>query len=397
MLFTHLRDQLQRLEIEGLLRFRSVIEGPQDTHVKIDGRDFVSFCSNDYLGLASHPLLIAAAREGAELHGVGGGSSHLVSGHNAAHHLLETKLAEFLGMPQVLLFSTGYMANLGVVTALASHDDMLFADKLNHASLNDAALLSRAKLRRYPHLDMQALEKLLAKSNGKNKLVLSDAVFSMDGDIAPVPELLALCERFDAWLVLDDAHGFGVLGQEGRGVLSHFNVASPRIIYMGTFGKAAGVFGAFVAGENEIIQTLIQRARSYIYTTATPPLLAHTLIKSLDLIRTENARRAQLAGLIALLKNRLSLKHWHLSPSQTPIQPLIIGEARAAVKVSTALYEAGILLPAIRPPSVPKESARLRISLSASHTDGDVERLAGALHELDEINKPKRKGEKEFE
>src|SRR5712691_6229985 len=244
MFFTHLRDQLQHLETEGLLRYRRMVEGPHGTHLKVDGRDFTSFCSNDYLGLASHPLLVAAAREGAELYGVGAGASHLVSGHNKAHHLVETKLAEFVGLPQALLFSTGYMANLGVVTALVDHGDALFADKLNHASLNDAALLSRAKLQRYPHLDMRALGKLLAASGGRRKLVLSDAVFSMDGDIAPVPEILALCERHDAWLLLDDAHGFGVLGREGRGVLSHFNVNSARIIYMGTLGKAAGVFGA---------------------------------------------------------------------------------------------------------------------------------------------------------
>lgn len=391
MFFTHLRDQLQRLEAKGLLRYRRTVKGSHDARVKVDGRDYVSFCSNDYLGLASHPLLVAAAREGAELYGVGAGASHLVSGHNVTHHLAEVKLAEFVELPQALLFSTGYMANLGVVTALVGRDDSLFADKLNHASLNDAALLSRAKLRRYPHLDMQALGKLLAASDGKRKLVLSDAVFSMDGDIAPVPEILALCERHDAWLLLDDAHGFGVLGREGRGVLSHFNVNSPRIIYMGTLGKAAGVFGAFVAGEKEVVQMLIQRARSYIYTTATPPLLAHTLLKSLDLIRAESARRAHLADLIALLVNRLRLKQWCLLRSQTPIQPLIIGESRAAVKVSAALAEAGILVPAIRPPSVPQGTARLRISLSAAHSTDDVERLVSTLHELEKEIEPQRR------
>jgi len=384
MLLSHLRDQLQRLEVEGLLRHRRIVEGSQDAHVEIDGRRLVSFCSNDYLGLASHPLLVAAAREGAERHGVGAGASHLVIGHNLAHHQLEKKLADFVGLPQALLFSTGYMANLGVVTALAARDDELFADKLNHASLNDAALLSRAKLRRYPHLDMQALGKQLAASEARTKMVLSDAVFSMDGDMAPVPELVALCERHKCWLLLDDAHGFGVLGQEGGGVLSHFNVHSPRIIYMGTLGKAAGVFGAFVAGEKEIIQTLIQRSRSYIYTTATPPLLAHTLLKSLDLIRTESDRRLRLAELIALFKNRLRLGHWRLLPSQTPIQALIIGEVRAAVEISSALADEGILVPAIRPPTVPQGTARLRISLSAGHTAEDVERLVYALHKLEQ-------------
>jgi len=383
MLFTHLRDQLQRLESEGLLRVRKMMAGPHDSHVKLDGRDFVSFCSNDYLGLASHPALVAAVREGAELYGVGAGASHLVSGHNIAHHSVEEKLAKFVGQPQALLFSTGYMANLGVVTVLSGRDGVLFGDRLNHASLNDAALLSRAKLRRYPHLDIQALAKLLAASPNNRKLVLSDAVFSMDGDIAPVPELLALCERHNAWLLLDDAHGFGVLGAQGRGVLSHCNVSSPRIIYMATLGKAAGVFGAFVAGEKEIVETLMQRSRSYIYTTATPPLLAHALLKSLDLICAEDLRRTHLANLIARFNNCLRLERWRLLPSQTPIQPLIIGENRMALKVGAALAEMGILVPAIRPPSVPPGTARLRISLSATHTAEDVERLANALHELE--------------
>jgi 8-amino-7-oxononanoate synthase len=382
MLLDQLRDQLQQLQTEGLLRTRRIAQSPQGVHVRVDGRRLISFCSNDYLGLASHPELIHAARDGAELYGVGAGASHLVNGHFDAHHRLEKKLADFTGLPEALLFSTGYMANLGVVSALMGRADAVFADKLNHASLNDAALLSRANFHRYPHCDLPSLEKLLTASRAKRKLVATDAVFSMDGDLALLPPLLALCERFDAWLLVDDAHGFGVLGQDGRGVLSHFGLAAPRIIYMGTLGKAAGVFGAFVAAEKEVIETLINRARSYIYTTAMPPLLAHALLRSLDLIRAGNERRKHLAELIAQLRQCLQLENWRLAQSTTPIQPLIIGESREAVKVSQALAEAGLLVPAIRAPTVPQGTARLRISLSAEHSKDDISLLTDTLNRL---------------
>jgi 8-amino-7-oxononanoate synthase len=377
-----LADEIAALAASGLQRERRVLETPQNVRVTVDGRDYLAFCSNDYLGLANHPRLIAAAREGAERYGVGAGASHLILGHNAAHHALEDTLARFVQLPRALLFSTGYMANLGVVTALAGRGDAVFADKLNHASLNDAALLSRAEFKRYPHGDLAALERLLTASRARRKLVVTDAVFSMDGDLAPVPELVALCERHDAWLLLDDAHGFGVLGADGRGVLPYFNIASPRVIYMATLGKAAGVFGAFVAGTGELIETLIQRARPYIYTTAIPPLLAHAVIASLDLIATEGWRRERLTQLAALLRARLRPKRWRLLPSPTAIQPLVIGANDAALGVSGQLAERGLLVPAIRPPTVPRGTARLRISLSAAHGADDVERLAAALNEL---------------
>ena len=268
-----LTTELAALEARGLRRSRRVLESPQTARVTVDGRDYVAFCSNDYLGLAADPRLIAATCEGAQASGAGAGASHLILGHTAAHDRLETALAQFVGLPRALLFSTGYMANIGIVTALAGRHDDVFADKLNHASLNDAVLLSRANFKRYAHGDLAALERLLAVSRARRKLVVTDAVFSMDGDLAPVPQLLQLCERFDAWLVLDDAHGFGVLGAAGGGVLRHFDVASPRIVYMATLGKAAGVAGAFVAGESAVIETLIQNARTYIYTTASPPAL----------------------------------------------------------------------------------------------------------------------------
>jgi 8-amino-7-oxononanoate synthase len=387
MLFSHLANELKDLEAAGLRRCRRVLESPQGVRIVVDGRECLSFCSNDYLGLASHPALIMAAQSAAARYGVGAGASSLVSGHSVLHHELETALAAFTGLPAALLFSTGYMANLGIVTVLAGRDDEIFADKLNHASLNDAVLLSRAKFTRYPHLDLVVLEKRLAASRARRKLVVTDAVFSMDGDIAPVPELLALCERYDALLVLDDAHGFGVLGRTGRGVLEHFS--SPltphpsRIIYMATLGKAAGVFGAFVAGSVELTDYLVQRARSYIYTTATPPLLSAALSTSLRLIEEEAWRRERLRELVAGLRQGLKLRRWRLMDSTTPIQPVIIGANQETLAVSEALRQRGIWVPAIRPPTVPKGEARLRISLSAAHGMEDVEQLVAALNELE--------------
>ena len=382
MVFSALSASLAALDAQGLRRRRRVLEGPQGPRVRVDGREYDAFCSNDYLGLAGHPALIEAAREGAEKHGVGAGASHLITGHHAAHRALEAALACFSRLPAALLFSTGYMANIGVATALLQRGDAIFADRLNHASLNDAALLARAAFKRFAHRDVAALEKLLAASRARRKLIATDAVFSMDGDIAPVPDLVRLAERFDAWLLLDDAHGFGVLGERGRGSLSHFNAASPRIIYMATLGKAAGVFGAFVAGEPELIELLSQRARSYVYTTATPPLLAHALLSSLDLVAREGWRREHLARLIEIVREGLEVPRWRLLPSTTPIQPLVIGANDEAVAVAEALARRGILVPAIRPPTVPQGTARLRISLSAAHGEEQVRRLVATLNAL---------------
>jgi len=387
MPFSYIADELKDLEAAGLRRHRRMLESPQGARIVVDGKECMSFCSNDYLGLASHPALIEAAQSAAARYGVGAGASHLVSGHSVLHHELEAALAAFTGLPSALLFSTGYMANLGIVTVLAGRDDEIFADKLNHASLNDAVLLSRAKFTRYPHLDLAVLERRLAASRAKRKLVVTDAVFSMDGDMAPVPELLALCERHDALLVLDDAHGFGVLGRTGRGVLEHFSLPltphPSRIVYMATLGKAAGVFGAFVAGSVELTDYLVQRARSYIYTTATPPLLSAALSASLQLIEKEAWRRERLRELITVLRQGLKLRRWRLMDSATPIQPVIIGSNQETLAVSEALRERGIWVPAIRPPTVPKGEARLRISLSAVHSLEDVAQLAGVLNELE--------------
>ena len=382
MPFSALLDDLTALDTKGLRRSRRTLDSPQSAHLTVDGKHYVAFCSNDYLGLANHPALIAAAQAGAAAYGVGAGASHLLLGHARAHEELEDALAAFVGLPRALLFSTGYMANLAVVTALLGREDAVFADRLNHASLNDACLLARAQFKRYTHNDLEQLERLLVTTKARRKLIVADAVFSMDGDIAPVPQLLALAERHNAWLLLDDAHGFGVLGAGGRGVLEHFAVRHPRIMYMATLGKAAGVFGAFVAGDEALIETLMQRARTYIYTTAMPPLLACAVSKSLQLIMAGAPLRKQLSENIIQLKQMVTLhlpQGGQLLPSSTAIQPLVIGENRAATAMADRLAARGVLVPAIRPPTVPQGTARLRISLSASHTPDDVRALVDAL------------------
>lgn len=382
--FSALQEDLKAIDAKGLRRRRRTLDSAQSARVVADGKNYLAFCSNDYLGLANHPELISAAQRGASHFGVGAGASHLVLGHARAHENLEQQLAAFVRLPRALLFSTGYMANLGMVTALLGREDAVFADRLNHASLNDACLLARAQFKRYAHNDLAQLQHLLATTQSKRKLIVADAVFSMDGDIAPVPELLALAERYDAWLLLDDAHGFGVMGTNGRGVLEHFNVAHPRIIYMATLGKAAGVFGAFVAGDETLIETLMQRARTYIYTTAMPPMLACALSKSLELIAAGAPLRQQLVENIHQLKQLLATglpEGWQLMPSITAIQPLVIGNNLAAVNVADKLAARGLLVPAIRPPTVPAGTARLRISLSAAHTRQDVQTLCDALSE----------------
>jgi 8-amino-7-oxononanoate synthase len=382
MPFSALQSELNERASLGLLRQRRTLQSPQAPHIMVDGKSYLSFCSNDYLGLANHPQLIAALQQGAQQHGVGAGAAHLVSGHNATHHQLENELAAFGGKPAALLFSTGYMANIGVVQALAGKGDTVFADKLNHASLNDAMQLSRAAVKRYRHNDMTQLAQLLKQANSGRKLVITDAVFSMDGDLAPLPELLALCEQHDAWLLIDDAHGFGVLGEQGRGSLAHFGIASKRVICMATLGKAAGVFGAFVAAEQVVIDTLINHARSYVYTTATPPALASALLESLRLIANGDELRDHLQRLIAQLRSGLRSLPWSVMPSATAIQPLLVGGNQAALNLSAGLRERGIWVAAIRPPTVPQGTARLRITLSAAHRAADVTRLIGSLHEL---------------
>lgn len=377
---------LETQHAQALHRERRVLDGAQGVEITIDGRHMLSFCSNDYLGLAAHPGVVAALQEGARHYGVGSGASHLISGHHAAHHQLEEELAEFTGRPRALLFSTGYMANLGVLSALMERGDHVYEDRLNHASLIDAALLSQARLRRYGHGDTARLATFFERrADDRNTLIASDGVFSMDGDMAPLPQLVSLARRHGAWLMIDDAHGLGVLGANGGGTLEHFQCGTRDVpILMGTLGKALGTFGAFVAGSEDLIQALIQRARTYIYTTALPPAVAHATRTSLRLAREEGWRRAHLQHLINRLRAAADQLQLELAAphTATPIQPLLIGAADKALELSHALYRHGILIPAIRPPTVPAGSARLRITLSASHRDEHVDRLIDTLSRL---------------
>ena len=363
----------------GLTRHRRTLDSAQGARVYMQNREYLSFSSNDYLGLAADPRVAEALCEGARRFGAGAGASHLSGGHHRAHEALEADLAALVLQPRALLFSSGYLANLAAVTTLAGPGCEIFADRLNHASLNDAMVLSRARFRRYAHGDVQALARLMENSTARHKLVLTDAVFSMDGDLAPLRELAALCARQGAQMLVDDAHGFGLLG-DGSGALVHAGVRSADVVYMGTLGKAAGVSGAFVAGSAELIELLIQRARSYVYTTAGPPALATALHKSLELIRQEAWRRERLRELGVQISAELKLRHWRLLPSASAIHPIVIGDNAQAVAASQWLETQGLLVPAIRPPTVPTGTARLRISLSAGHSPADVSRLIDTLH-----------------
>ena len=380
-----LQQELDKRKAEGLLRQRRLLDSPQAEHIVANDKHFLSFCSNDYLGLANRPELIAAMQKAAGDSGVGSGASNLITGHHRYHDELEKRLAKFVEMPAALLFSTGYMANIGVIGALMGRHDAIFADKLNHACLNEGAYLSRAAFHRFPHNDVVALEKLLKESPAKHKLIAADAVFSMDGDIAPLAEYLALCEQYDAYLYIDDAHGFGVLGEHGKGSLSHFQLKSPRIIMMATLGKAAGVAGAFVAGEKVVIEYLIQKANSYVYSTPAPPALSATLSESVRLIEQGDDLREHLQSLISYLKNNLKTTKWQLMPSDTAVQPLVVGGNHEVLALSEYLQAQGILVPAIRPPTVPVGTGRLRISLSAAHSLDDIKQLIDAIHQAESV------------
>ena len=363
-----------------LYRRRHVVDGPQGPQLLLDGRSVDNFCSNDYLGLANHPAVIAAFKKGADQYGVGAGASHLVNGHSRAHHALEEELAEFVQRPRALLFSTGYMANLGAVSALAGRGDLVLEDRLNHASLLDAAQLSGARLQRYLHADTTSLQQHLAKQSGNRRLIVTDGVFSMDGDTAPLKALAEMAQREQAWLMVDDAHGLGVLGTDGRGTVAQNELDAQQVpVLMGTLGKAFGSFGAFVAGSDALIETLIQQARSYIYTTAMPAAVAEASRASLRLVISEEWRREKLAGLIARFRKGAAQLGLPLMDSATPIQPLMVGDAQRAVAISEALLRHDILVSAIRPPTVPEGSARLRITLSAAHGEAQVDRLLAQL------------------
>ncbi|MBF8780670.1 8-amino-7-oxononanoate synthase [Pseudomonas fulva] len=376
-----LTSRLAQRRAEGLYRQRPLLQSPQGPHVVVDGQPLLAFCSNDYLGLANHPEVIAAWRDAAQTWGVGAGASHLVVGHSTPHHAVEQALAELTGRPRALLFSTGYMANLGVITALAGKGDTVLQDRLNHASLLDGGLLSGARFSRYLHNDAHSLATRLAKANG-DTLVVTDGVFSMDGDLADLPALSQVARRHAAWLVVDDAHGFGTLGIQGGGIVEHFGLGLDEVpVLIGTLGKACGTAGAFVAGSEELIEALIQFARPYIYTTGQPPALACATLKSLELLRREHWRREHLAALITQFREGAQRIGLRLMDSPTAIQPILIGDSARALHLSQRLRERGLLVTAIRPPTVAMGSARLRVTLSAAHSAAQVRLLLNALDE----------------
>ena len=389
--------KLDELSQQGLRRSRRIVESPQGVNLICDSKPVINFCSNDYLGLANHPDVIAAFKNAADKYGVGSGSAHLICGHSSAHHALEEELAAFTGRDRALLFSTGYMANMGAISALIGRGDWVLEDRLNHASLLDGGLLSGARFKRYAHADVEHLQKLLGNSvanknlietprpdplpNGEgNALIVTDGVFSMDGDIAPLQKISDLAKQYGAWLLVDDAHGLGVLGDKGGGVLEQTGLKQDDVqVLVGTLGKAFGTFGAFVAGSEELIEMLIQKARPYIYTTALPPAVAEATRTSLKIIQTESWRREKLKHLVGYFRAGAGQLGLPLMASASPIQPVLIGEAKQAVTISNTLLNQGFLVSAIRPPTVPKNSARLRITLSALHEEQHIVQLLEAL------------------
>ncbi len=372
-----LETDLEQRRVDGLYRRRRVIESAQGIETRIDGKNLLSFCSNDYLGLANHPEIKQACLDAVTDHGVGSGAAHLINGHSRLHEACEQRLAEFSGRERALLFSTGYMANIALASTLLGRNDFIYQDKLNHASLIDSAKLSSARLIRYRHNDMRQLETLLSESpRGRRRLVMVDAVFSMDGDCADVETISKLALEYNAWSMVDDAHGFGVLGARGAGLLEHLQLDQQQVpILMATLGKAVGTAGAFVAGSEVLIETLIQKARPYIYTTASPPAIAAATLKSIDLIERDSWRREKLNDSIAYFREQAGTLELELMPSQSAIQPLVVGDNHKALALSESLFEQGIHVTAIRPPTVPAGSARLRVTLSAAHEREHIDRL----------------------
>ncbi len=378
-----LAPALAERKAANLYRTRRLLNSPQMPQVNIDGKNYIAFCSNDYLGLANHPDVMSAFKNAANNFGIGSGASHLVAGHSQEHHALEEEISAFTGRDRALLFSTGYMANLGAITALVGQGDAVFEDRLNHASLLDGGLLSGARFQRFLHNDLDNLQARLQKTEANRKLIVVDGVFSMDGDYAPLPELAALAQKNNAWLMVDDAHGFGCIGKNGGGSAEHFGLTQNDLpILMGTLGKAFGTFGAFIAGSETLIETLIQFARPYIYTTAMPPAIAAATRVSLRLVQAESWRREHLQQLITHFRKGAEKLGLQLTNSTTPIQPIIVGDEVKTLAMSTALAERGILIIAIRPPTVAAGSSRLRITFSAEHTLAQVDDLLSALADI---------------
>ena len=378
-----LQNELLTRQEQHRYRSRKVVESAQGIYLQANGKRYLNFCSNDYLGLANHPQVKKAFITAAEKYGVGSGASHLVVGHSLEHHALEEELADFVGRERALLFSSGYMANMGVINALTAKGDCVFEDKLNHASLLDGALLSRADLKRFKHNDLEHVKNCLEKNEAKTSLLAVDGVFSMDGDVAPLAELAKICQRNKAWLMVDDAHAIGCLGKTGGGTTEHFNLAQNDVpVLMGTLGKAFGTFGAFVAGSETLVESLIQLSRTYIYTTALPPAVAAATRKSLELVKSESWRRQKLTSHIEFFRKGCQQLGLALMNSQSAIQPLILGSDEKALQAALALEERGIWISAIRPPTVPEGTARLRITLCAEHEESHLLELLAVLDEV---------------
>ena len=391
-------EQIADLDLQLLKRKLRITSSPCDSKVLIEERELKAFCSNDYLGLANHPEIANAWSEGAQKYGVGSGASHLISGHSIAHELLEKRLAAFqschIPKARTLFFSTGYLANLTAITGLvrlaSPGNASIYSAKLNHASLIDGVRLASAQTNAvvtlFDHTRLDSLIEAIKKDTKPFKLIVTDGVFSMDGDLAPIKELLAIAEQYDALLMVDDAHGFGVLGKQGHGILEQKNICSDRIIYIGTLGKAAGVSGAFICAQDSFIEWLIQKGRPYIYSTATPPAIAHALLKSLEIIETDEGkqRRTHLDKLIDIWQKEMHFSAWKKISSSTPIQPLILGSNANALLAAQLLDDAGYWIPAIRPPTVPVGSARLRITFSANHSEDDLRALINTLQSIEQ-------------
>jgi 8-amino-7-oxononanoate synthase len=380
---TTLQAALDERRQQHLYRQRVNVTSGCGSALEVNGESLLNFCSNDYLGLAGHPDIAAALKAGVDTYGTGSGASHLISGHSVAHQQLEEQLAEFTGRPRALLFSTGYMANLGLINALVGRHDLVLQDQLNHASLLDGGRLSRADFKRYKHSSLSNLQAQLEQSSASRKLVVTDGVFSMDGDVAPLPEISALAAEHNAWLMVDDAHGVGVLGATGAGIVEQQHLSIEQVpILMGTLGKSFGTFGAFVAGSEALIETLIQFARSYIYTTALPPSIACATSASLKIVREEQWRRDHLNLLVKRFREGGQQIGLQLMASDTPIQPVLINDDLRVSEISQQLREKGVMVGAIRPPTVPKGSGRLRICLSAAHSEQQVDQLLEALESV---------------
>jgi 8-amino-7-oxononanoate synthase len=397
--YTHnlVTAKLAELDAQLLKRQLRLAQTPCDTTIKVDGRELKAFCSNDYLGLANHPHLINALCEGAQKLGVGSGASHLISGHSITHELLEKKLSAFqsahIPHARTLFFSTGYLANLTAITGMCrlaeTGEAHIYSARLNHASIIDGVRLAsaqtKAKVTLFDHHELELLTTALKKDSQPLKIIVLDGVFSMDGDLAPIRELVQIAEEWDALLLIDDAHGFGVLGKYGHGILEQFHIQSERLIYIGTLGKAAGVSGAFICGPDNFVEWLIQKGRPYIYSTATPPAIAHALLKSLEIIESQDGqdRRQQINHLIQIWREEMQFSYWEKVNSFTPIQPVILGSNATTLAVAKLLDQAGYWIPAIRPPTVPVDSARLRITFSANHSAEDLRALIKTLKTIE--------------